>query len=44
VDHGLCVRAFALLHHNDERNARLEKLILAANANWRSTRKASTMA
>src|SRR5262249_40552155 len=42
-DRGLCVWAFDLLHHNGrdlrelplfERKARLEKLILAANANW----------
>jgi ATP dependent DNA ligase domain len=42
-DHGLCVWAFDLLHHNgrdlrelplSERKARLERLILAANANW----------
>ena len=42
-DHGLCVWAFDLLHHKGrdlrelplfERKARLEKLILAANANW----------
>ena len=42
-DCGLCVWAFDLLHHNGrdlrelplfERKARLEKLILAANANW----------
>jgi bifunctional non-homologous end joining protein LigD len=41
--HGLCVWAFDLLHHNGrdlrelpliERKARLEKLILAANAKW----------
>jgi ATP-dependent DNA ligase len=42
-DRGLCVWAFDLLHHNGrdlrelpllKRKARLEKLILAANANW----------
>jgi bifunctional non-homologous end joining protein LigD len=42
-DRGLCVWAFDLLHHNGrdlrglpliERKARLEKLILATNANW----------
>jgi bifunctional non-homologous end joining protein LigD len=42
-DRGLCVWAFGLLHHNGrdlrelpllERKARLEKLILGANANW----------
>jgi bifunctional non-homologous end joining protein LigD len=42
-DRGLCVWAFDLLHHNGrdlrelplfERKARLEKLILVANANW----------
>jgi bifunctional non-homologous end joining protein LigD len=42
-DHGLCVWAFDLLHHNVgnlrelpliERKARLEKLIIAANAGW----------
>jgi bifunctional non-homologous end joining protein LigD len=42
-DRGLCVWAFDLLHHNGrdlrelpllERKARLEELILAANANW----------
>jgi bifunctional non-homologous end joining protein LigD len=42
-DHGLGVWAFDLLHHNGrdlrelpliERKARLEKLILVANANW----------
>src|SRR5262249_37314032 len=41
--HGLCVCAFDLLHHNGrdlrelpliERKARLERLILAVNANW----------
>ena len=41
--YGLCAWAFDLLHHNRrdlrelplfERKARLEKLILAANANW----------
>ena len=41
--YGLCAWAFDLLHHNGrdlrelpqfERKARLEKLILAANANW----------
>ena len=42
-DRGLCVWTFDLLHHNGrdlrelaliERKARLEVLILAANANW----------
>jgi bifunctional non-homologous end joining protein LigD len=42
-DHGLCVWAFDLLHHNGrdlrdlpliKRKARLEKLILAVDANW----------
>ena len=42
-DHGLCVWAFDLLHHNGrdlcelpliERKARLEKLIVAVNASW----------
>ena len=42
-DRGLCVWAFDLLHHNGrdlrelpliERKARLEKLIIAANAGW----------
>ena len=42
-DHGLCVWAFDLLHHNGrdlcelpliERKARLEKLIVAANTSW----------
>ena len=52
-DHGLCVWAFDLLHHNGrdlrelpliERKARLEKLILTVNATGCATRKASIMA
>jgi bifunctional non-homologous end joining protein LigD len=52
-DRGLCVWAFDLLHHNGrdlrelpliERKARLERLILAANASWLYSQRASTTA